>query len=83
MTTLTTTLAERAAKELAAILAQFAAGEAEVVRAYFGQPHSSEENLDVLLRQMGREIWNHPLSPQRLAAIDRGQVASFDPHVEL
>lgn len=56
MTTLTGTLSERAAQELRAILAQFAAGEAEVVRAYFARPHTRDENLDVLLRQMGREI---------------------------
>src|SRR5712692_6097930 len=56
MTTSTHTLGERAASELGAILGQFAAGEAEVVRAYFEQPRTAEEHLDVLLRQMGREI---------------------------
>ena len=56
MATSTDTLSGRATRELSAILAQFAAGEAEVVRAYFEQPHTAEDNLDVLLRQMGREI---------------------------
>ncbi len=49
-------LAERAEVELNAIIAQYAAGEAEVVRAYFERPHTPKENLDALLRQMGREI---------------------------
>jgi hypothetical protein len=56
MATVTNTLRERAASQLSAILAQFAAGEAEVVRKYFERSHTPEENLDVLLRQMGREI---------------------------
>ena len=29
------------------------------------------------------EIWNYPLSPDRLAAIDRGDIAPFDPKVDL
>lgn len=56
MATVMNALSERAARELNAILTQFASGEAEVVRAYFELPHASDENLDVLLRQMGREI---------------------------
>jgi len=50
------TLEQRAADELRAIVEQYAAGEAEVVRAYFEQPHSMDDHVDVLLRQMGREI---------------------------
>lgn len=56
-------LKERAASEIRAIVAQYAGGEAEVVRAYFAQPHSDEEHLQVLFRQMGREFqtvhWLH------------------------
>ena len=47
---------ERAARELRAVVDKFAAGEAEVVREYFRHPHSMDENVDVLLRQMGREV---------------------------
>jgi len=47
---------ERAARELRAVVDRFAAGEAEVVRAYFKQPHTLDENVEVLLRQMGREV---------------------------
>jgi len=50
------TLAERAERELNAILARYSAGEAEVVRTYFAQPRSTEEHVTVLRRQMGREI---------------------------
>jgi hypothetical protein len=49
-------LEKRAARELRAIVEHYAACEAEVVRAYFAQSHSMDENVDVLLRQMGREI---------------------------
>ena len=56
-------LEQRAAEALRGIVNQYAAGEAEVVRAYFATPHSAEENVDVLLRQMGRELqtasWLH------------------------
>ena len=51
-----TDLEKRSSAELRAIVEHFAASEAEVVRAYFAQPRGMDENLDVLLRQMGREI---------------------------
>jgi hypothetical protein len=51
------TLAERAEQELNAILAQYAAGEAEVVRAFFAQPRGRDELVDMVRRQMGREIF--------------------------
>lgn len=49
-------LAERAKQILRAIVDQYASGEAEVVRKYFARPHSADEHVEVLLRQMGREI---------------------------
>ncbi|HEY3118135.1 MAG TPA: hypothetical protein VGK54_15435 [Chloroflexota bacterium] len=49
-------LRERAIQELKAIVDQYAAGEASVVRAYFEQPHTSEDHVEVLVRQCGREI---------------------------
>lgn len=88
MTTLTNTLSERAYTELHAIRAQFSAGEAEVVREYFERPHASEENLDVLLRQMGREI--QAANRLRMAAdmfdqlevsVDRRQFANYLEHI--
>ena len=51
------TLAERAQRELNGILAQYTAGEAEVVREYFARPHTRDEYLDVLRRHMGRELF--------------------------
>ncbi|HLI26723.1 MAG TPA: hypothetical protein VKZ60_06610 [Chloroflexota bacterium] len=51
------TLAERAEQELNAILAQYAAGEAEVVRAFFARPRSRDELADMVRRQMGREVF--------------------------
>jgi hypothetical protein len=50
-------LAERAERELNAILAQYAAGEAEVVRAYFAQSRTTEEHVEMLRHQMGRELF--------------------------
>lgn len=51
-------MAERAERELRAIVARYAAAEAEVVREFFAHPHTPDEYLDVVLRQAGREI--HP-----------------------
>jgi hypothetical protein len=50
-------LAKRAEQELNAILAQYTAGEAEVVRAFFARPHTPDEYSDMLRRQMGREVF--------------------------
>lgn len=49
-------LKARAVQELRAVVEKYAAAEAEVVRAYFAEPHTNEEHIEVLLRQMGREI---------------------------
>jgi hypothetical protein len=51
------TLAERAQRELNQILAQYTAGEAEVVRECFARSHTREEYLDILRRHMGRELF--------------------------
>jgi hypothetical protein len=50
-------LAERAERQLNGILAQYTAGEAEVVREYFAREHTREEYLDILRRHMGRELF--------------------------
>src|SRR5690348_9902410 len=50
-------LADRAERELNAVLAQYTAGEAEVVREYFARPHTPAEYADMLRRQMGREVF--------------------------
>jgi hypothetical protein len=50
-------LAERAERELNDILARYAAGEAEVVRSYFAREHTPDENVRMLRRQMGREVF--------------------------
>jgi hypothetical protein len=49
-------LAERAERELSEIVSRYGDAEAEVVRAFFSQPHTTEEYLDVVCRQAGREI---------------------------
>lgn len=88
MTATTSALSERAERELNAILAQFASGEAEVVRTYFERPHTAEENLDVLLRQMGREIQAASRLPlaarmfERLEAdVERHEFANYLEHL--
>ncbi len=50
-------LSERAVAELNGIIAPYAAGEAEVVRAYFAQPHTPAEHVELVRRQMGREVF--------------------------
>jgi hypothetical protein len=49
-------LKERAYRELMAIVERYSEAEASVVRAYFAKPHTNEEHIEVLLKQMGREI---------------------------
>lgn len=49
-------LQQRAISELRRIVEHYSAGEAEVVRAYFKQPHANEDHIVVLLKQIGREI---------------------------
>jgi hypothetical protein len=77
-------LAERAETRLLAIIGRYAAGEAEVVEAYFAQPHTPEENFDVLLRQMGRELqtsqWLHRavlMNEQLEDTVDRHRFVDF------
>jgi len=64
-------LREKAIQELKAIVDQYAAGEASVVRAYFEQPHSSEEHVEVLLRQCGREIQTADALPKTVTMLDQ------------
>jgi hypothetical protein len=77
-------LEQRAASALRSIVDQYAAGEAEVVRAYFTTDHTPDEHVDVLLRQMGRELqtasWIH--SAVRMlddleVGVDRHDFAEF------
>src|SRR5438270_5875476 len=49
-------LIDRATTELRQVIAKYSAGEAEVVRAYFAAPRSNEEHIEVMLKQIGREI---------------------------
>ena len=79
---------ERAAAELHGIVAQYSAGEAEVVTAYFQQVHSDAEHLDVLLRQMGRELqtsnWLHnavKMLDDLDVSVDRHEFAGFLEHI--
>jgi hypothetical protein len=77
-------LAERAETRLLALIGRYAAGEAEVVQAYFAAEHTADENLDVLLRQMGRELqtsqWLHRavlMNEQLEDAVDRPRFVDF------
>ena len=54
---------ERGAEALRAVVNQYAAAQAEVVRVYFEQPHTKEDHLEILLDQMGREGWQPPHRP--------------------
>src|SRR4029079_7105086 len=51
-----TTVGQRAVAELRRIISKYSDAEAEVVRAYFSELHSTEEHIEVMLKQMGREI---------------------------
>src|SRR5579883_2682586 len=77
-------LAERAESRLLAVIGRYAAGEAEVVRAYFAREHTPEEHFDVLLRQMGRELqtsqWLHRavlMNEQLEDSVDRHRFVDF------
>src|SRR5215210_4799965 len=77
-------MAERAESRLLALIGRFAAGEAEVVQAYFQHEHTPEEHFDVLLRQMGRELqtsqWLHRAVLMNDAledTVDRHQFVDF------
>lgn len=50
------TLKDRARASLRAIIDRYTAGEAEVVRIFFSRPRAREEYLDMVLRQIGREV---------------------------
>jgi hypothetical protein len=49
-------LRQQAAQDLRAVIEKYSAGEAEVVRAYFAWEHTDDDHIEVLLKQMGREI---------------------------
>ena len=49
-------LAKRAVTELRHVIEKYSNAEAEVVRAYFAQPRSNDDHIEVMLKQMGREI---------------------------
>jgi len=51
-----TDLSERATAELRRVIAKYSDAEAEVVRAYFSQRHSNQDHIEVMLKQIGREI---------------------------
>ncbi len=72
-------LAERAEARLLDVIARFTAGEAEVVRAYFAREHTPEEHLEVLLRQMGRELQTRQRLPRALR-MNEGLERTVDRH---
>ncbi len=47
---------ERARAVLRSIVDRYTAGEAEVVRVFFSSPRTKEEYLEMVLRQIGREV---------------------------
>ncbi len=49
-------LKPKAKTVLRSIIDQYTAGEAEVVRVFFSRPRTKEEYLDMVLRQIGREV---------------------------
>lgn len=72
-------LVERARTGLREIVDRYAAGEAEVVREYFARSHSREEHIEVLLKQMGREIQARKSIP-RVAELARQLGRGVDRH---
>lgn len=70
-----TRLRDKATSDLRRVIEKYAAGEAEVVRAYFAQPRSNEEHVEVMLKQIGREIqgrnWIERIVPMA-KALERG-----------
>jgi hypothetical protein len=70
---------ERAAAELRRVVEKYAAGEAEVVRAYFAQPKTNEEHIEVLLKQIGREIQGRNWI-ERIVPMAQGLERSVDRH---
>src|SRR5919202_954956 len=72
-------LAERAERELNEILARYAAGEAEVVRTFFAREHTPAEYVDMLRRQMGREVFCVQWLP-RMARMGTELERSVDRH---
>ncbi|HZT08765.1 MAG TPA: hypothetical protein VFC51_17205 [Chloroflexota bacterium] len=66
------TLQERAARTLRGIVEKYSHAEAEVVRVYFDSPHTAEEHVEVLLKQIGREIQGRQrLGPTITSMADR------------
>lgn len=69
-------LCPQAAAVLRGIVEKYSAGEAEVVRAYFARPHTDEDHIEVLLKQMGREIQGRralgPALESMAADLERG-----------
>jgi hypothetical protein len=78
-------LLDQAAQTLRAIVAKYSHAEAEVVRAYFARPRTSDEHVQVLLKQIGREIQGRlRLGPSITAmaealekTVDRHEYAEF------
>lgn len=73
-------LRDRARARLWRIVEQYAAGEAEVVRVYFERPHTNEEHVEVLLRQMGREVQGRKWVGQVASDLAQGLERSVDRH---
>ncbi len=72
-------LHERAANELRRVVDQYAAGEAEVIRAYFEQPHTNDDHVEVLLKQIGREIQGRN-SIEQMVSMSRDLERGVDRH---
>ena len=72
-------LAARAETRLLDVIARFTAGEAEVVTTFFAQEHPTEEYLEALLRQMGRELQTRQRLP-RAMAMNEGLERTVDRH---
>src|ERR1041384_6891372 len=75
-----TTLQERAARTLRAIVAKYSHAEGEVVRAYFAKPHTAEEHTEVLLKQIGREIQGRRRLGQSITMMAEGLETTVNRH---
>ncbi len=74
------TMEERAAQRLRSIVEKYSFAEGEVVRAYFAKPRAAEENVEVLLKQIGREVQGRAWIGPELAARAKGLERTIDRH---
>src|SRR6266545_4248117 len=80
MTDVETSLEQKASETLRAVVEKYSHAEGEVVRAYFAKAHKPEEHVEVLLRQIGREIQGRSKLGPSISAMAEGLERTVDRH---